>query len=111
VTIVSLSLVVSAGAFARGLGAPPAGRYACTVASNAGVAGNLRIVDGSHYRMNTSKVGVYAVKGRNLTFPSGIFHGVFKARWSVSRTKRAEIVFTSLRNGLVTEKCSWKGKK
>jgi hypothetical protein len=105
------SLLVASSAFARGAASPPAGRYACVVTANAGTAGTLFIVDASHYRLNKGKAAVYAASGLKLTFTSGPFHGVYRARWSVTKTTRAEIVFTSLRNGARAQVCSWKGKK
>ena len=109
--VAALALVAATGAFAGVLAAPPAGRYTCRIVTNDGYGGVLFVVDASHYRV-AGKAGVYAADGKkNLTFRTGIFHGNFKARWFVPKGKRAELVFTSLKSGNVTHRCTWKAEK
>jgi hypothetical protein len=100
------ALTTAAGAFARPAASPPAGRYGCVIGSDAIYAGDLYILDGSHYRLNKSKVGVYVSKGGRLTFPSGGLHKLVKGRWYRTTERRYEIALTSLKSGFESEYCT-----
>jgi hypothetical protein len=84
---------------------PPKGSYGCSIGSSMQYAGQLFVLDGSHYRINKGKISTFVSKGAKLTFPSGPFHGSFKGRWFVDSSGRAEVALTSLSSGFETEYC------
>jgi hypothetical protein len=83
---------------------PPLGKYGCTIGS--GYAGDLRILSNHRYRLNKSKIGRFRVRsGHKLTFPSGVWHKLFKGRWYKSSTGTWEIALTSLASGYESSYC------
>ena len=100
------ALVAATAAFARPAASPPSGLYGCVIGSDSIYAGDLRILDGSHYRLNQSKVGVFVSRGHRLTFPSGVFAKLVKGRWYRTTEGRFEIALTSLKSGFTSEYCT-----
>ncbi|GAC1526294.1 MAG: hypothetical protein NVS2B6_13750 [Thermoleophilaceae bacterium] len=107
-TILAACLLVLALVPAALAGPPPKGKYGCTIPAT-GFAGNLLILDRSHYRLDNSKKGLYVSQGKSLKFKSGAFHGVVRGRWSFKSGHRAEIALTSLRSGVEQEYCDKEG--
>lgn len=100
---VLFTLAIVAPAAASG---PPVGKYGCVIGSNAQYAGDLHVLSGHRYRLNKSKIGRFRVKaGHKLTFPSGVWHKLFKGRWLKTTEGRYEIALTSLSSGFETEYC------
>ena len=98
---VALVFALATPALASG---PPLGKYGCTIGS--GYAGNLRILSNHRYRLNRSKIGRFRVRaGRKLTFPSGVWHGLFKGRWYKTSDGKWEIALTSLESGYESSYC------
>ena len=85
--------------------APPTGKYGCSIGSSAQYAGDLHILSNHRYRLNKSKVGRFKVNGKKLTFPSGVWHKLFKGRWYRTTDGVVEIALTSLESGYETEYC------
>ena len=86
---------------------PPKGSYGCAIGSGGEYAGQLIILDGSHYRINKGKIATFVASGKKLTFPSGPFHGYFRGRWYINSAHRAQIGLTSLGSGIETEYCEF----
>jgi hypothetical protein len=103
----ALALAVAAGALGRAEASPPKGKYGCVIGSDSLYAGDLYILDASHYRLNKSKVGAYVSKGQKLTFPSGVFHNLVSGRWyKTNYHGRYEIALRSLKSGFESEYCT-----
>ena len=101
------ALAVAGSALAAASASPPKGKYGCVIGSGGEYAGELYILDASHYRLNKSAIGVYVAKGKTLTFPSGVFHGSFRGRWYINTAHRAQIGLTSFGSGIETEYCEF----
>jgi hypothetical protein len=103
VLAVALTLVCALAAPAMASG-PPRGKYGCTIGS--GYAGDLRILSNHRYRLNRSKIGRFRVRpGHKLTFPSGVWHKLFKGRWYKTSNGTWEIALTSLESGFESSYC------
>jgi len=101
VLVVLLTSALAAPALASG---PPRGKYGCTIGS--GYAGDLRILSNHRYRLNKSKIGRFRVRaGHKLTFPSGVWHKLFKGRWYKTTDGKWEIALTSLESGFESSYC------
>ena len=100
---VLLAFAFAAPAMASG---PPTGKYGCVIGSESQFAGDLHVLSGHRYRLNKSKVGHFRVRaGHKLTFPSGVWHKLFKGRWLKTTDGTWEIALTSLSSGFETEYC------
>src|SRR5690348_12722497 len=102
-TCCALALVAASLASAREVASPPSGKYGCAIGSDSIYAGDLFILDGTHYRLNKSKVGVYVSRGQKLTFPSGVFAKLVTGRWYRTTSGRYEIALRSLKSGFESE--------
>ena len=99
------ALSLGAGVTADAAGGPPIGKYGCSI-SGSGFAGNLRILSGHRYKLNKSKVGRFKVKpGRKLTFPSGVWKGLFRGRYYKTSDGTWEIALTSIESGFESQYC------
>jgi hypothetical protein len=64
---------------------PPRGVYGCTIGG--GYAGDLHVIDSSHYRINNGRRGRYRASGHRINFVTGDWAGLFKSgRWYRART-------------------------
>ena len=95
-------LAAAAGASAT---PPPVGKYGCTIGADSLYAGDLQIIDGSHYRLNKSKVGTFVSAGKKLTFTSGVWKGLLKGTWMITTEHRPQLALTELKNGFTSEYC------
>jgi hypothetical protein len=77
---VALALVCAFASPAMASG-PPLGKYGCTIGQ--GYAGDLRILSGHRYRVNTSRIGRFRVlSAHKFKFTTGTWKGLFSpARW------------------------------
>jgi hypothetical protein len=105
------ALVLASGAWAIANHPPPKGKYGCALGPGGEYAGDAYILDGSHYRLNKSKVGVFITHGRSLTFKTGVWHGLFRGKWMVDSAHRPQIALTELSNGFTAEYCEREGAR
>ena len=103
--IALLALVAASAAWAVVNHPPPTGKYGCALGPGGEYAGDAYILDGKHYRLNKSKVGVFVTHGRKLTFTSGVWHGLFKGSWIIDTQHRPQIALTELSSGFTVEYC------
>ena len=104
IAAVCAALFLGATATADASG-PPKGKYGCSI-SGSGFAGNLRILSNHRYKLNSSKVGRFRVKpGRKLTFPSGVWKGLFRGRYYKTDDGTWEIALTSIESGFESQYC------
>jgi len=99
------ALVLASAAWAVANHPPPTGKYGCALGPGGEYAGDAYILDGKHYRLNKSKVGVFVTHGRKLTFTSGVWHGLFNGTWIVDTAHRPQIALTELSSGFTVEYC------
>lgn len=99
------ALVAASAAWATANHPPPRGKYGCALGAGGEYAGDAYILDGKHYRLNKSKVGVFVTHGRKLTFTSGVWHGLFRGTWIVDSAHRPQIALTEFGSGFTSEYC------
>jgi hypothetical protein len=76
--------------------APPTGRYDCKFTDSNRTAGFIKIVSASKYSYNGKKSGKYSTSGKNITFKSGPYKGLYKhAVWK----RNAGLTYISLYDG------------
>jgi hypothetical protein len=103
VLVVLSTCALAAPALASG---PPTGKYGCAIGSGGQYAGDLRVLSSHRYRLNRSKIGRFIVHpGRKLTFPTGVWHKLFKGRWYKTSDGKWEVALTSLASGFETQYC------
>ena len=99
--VVALVAVAAPSASAE---APPRGKYGCTVGGNFG--GNLFILKRNRYRVDSSRVGRFRMRGRRMRFPSGAYKGLYRGRWHRTDNGGVEIELTSIESGFTSTYCN-----
>ncbi|HEX8084175.1 MAG TPA: hypothetical protein VF529_07775 [Solirubrobacteraceae bacterium] len=101
--LLAILALVATSAPAASAAAPPKGKYGCTVGGIFG--GNLFILSKNRYRVDKSKVGKFRSKGKKLTFPSGVYKGLYRGRWYKTNGGGVEIALRSLESGFESTYC------
>ena len=100
-----LAGAVAASSTAAG---PPVGKYGCTMDASGDYAGELYLLDGSHYRVNSSKAGTYTVSGKKLAFPSGVYKGLLRGVYkATTHPKGTEIDLIEPSTNNLEETCQY----